>query len=100
MHVGGGSDHVHSMLPAFLRVAGGNMVVTAHVVPNSALKVADIPDGASTFNTVAGTPIKIEKRWEAWSCACSSCSSALHTRVMMSQLSSAIIKCLYVGVAR
>lgn len=43
--------------------AGGKMAVTAHVVPNSALRVADIPDGPSTFNTVAGTPIKVEKRW-------------------------------------
>eukprot|EP00197_Chlamydomonas_leiostraca_P002669 CAMPEP_0202857002 /NCGR_PEP_ID=MMETSP1391-20130828/101_1 /ASSEMBLY_ACC=CAM_ASM_000867 /TAXON_ID=1034604 /ORGANISM="Chlamydomonas leiostraca, Strain SAG 11-49" /LENGTH=133 /DNA_ID=CAMNT_0049535741 /DNA_START=147 /DNA_END=548 /DNA_ORIENTATION=- len=42
-----------------LQSPGGQAAVTAHVVPNSALKSTDIPEGQSTFNTVAGTPLMV-----------------------------------------
>lgn len=41
--------------------SGGAAAVTAHVVPNSALTAADLPEGESTYNTVAGTPLLVKK---------------------------------------
>lgn len=44
-----------------LQSDNGAAAVTAHVIPNAALKSSDIPDGESTFNTVAGTPLLLKK---------------------------------------
>ncbi|KAJ9518193.1 hypothetical protein QJQ45_010173 [Haematococcus lacustris] len=41
--------------------SGSAAAVTAHVVPNSALTAADLPEGESTYNTVAGTPLLVKK---------------------------------------
>ncbi|KAL6759621.1 FAS1 domain-containing protein [Haematococcus lacustris] len=44
-----------------LSTSDGAAAVTAHVVPNSALTAADIPEGESTYNTVAGTSLLVSK---------------------------------------
>lgn len=42
-----------------LASSAGKAAVTAHVIPNKTLKSADFPQGSSSYETVAGSPLMV-----------------------------------------